>query len=88
MARLVSLVGTTDSGKIISVGVGDADDMIKLRKKVIDLEGVIKSGKTEVKLNELVCMSTATAGGELKPRRKFKALKKAKDSKPEAKEAE
>ena len=89
MARLVSLVGTTDSGKVVSIGVGDADEMVKLRKSVIDLNGIIKSGKSEIKLNELVCMSTATAGGELKPRRKFKhAPKPAKKKAVKEEEAE
>jgi len=81
MARLVSLIGYTDSGKPIPVGVGDAESMIALRRKVINAGGIFKDGATEIQLSEMRCLATATAGGELKPRFKFtdKACKAIKD---------
>jgi len=82
MARIVTLLVKDKSGnwldgvslKPLSC-VGSDADVVKLlarRAELIASEGLIKTGKSELKLSEVVCHSTATAGGEMKARHRFK----------------
>ena len=74
-SKIVSLVGVTDSGDLISVGVGrDATTagLLTLRKEIQAANGTWRKGNREIKLNELFLLGNHTSGGEVKARLKFR----------------
>lgn len=74
MGRIASLVGVTDSGDLVNVGLGNhatINDLMAVRKAIQDCGGVWKKGSREVKLTELYTLANKTAGGEMKSRLKF-----------------
>ena len=71
MARIASLIGIDSSGECMPIAQGDAQLVVDARKNVIEKNGVVKVEGKEVKLSEIRCLSTGTAGGELKPRYRF-----------------
>ena len=71
MGRLASLIGVLDSGEVIPLAQGEAQKVIEAYKELVKAGGAVKSGAKEVKLSEMRCLSTNTAGGELKPRYRF-----------------
>jgi len=81
MGRTVILIGKTESGSYVDAVSGkrlecvvDGNDIEKLLKHRMKLRDnpVVGSGAKEVKLSQVLTMSTATAGGLLKSTLKFK----------------
>ena len=82
MARLVCLVGKTDTGKFIdpvtgkelrcvTEGVG-LDVLLKVRDSLRTSGGVLGTGKGEIKLTDIRLLANHTAGGELKTPLRFR----------------
>lgn len=83
MPRTVMLVGKTASGSFVDpitgqtlACVSDDNGVTELVKKYNEIrdaaDGVIKRGKAEIRLSEMMLNSTNTAGGMLKARVRFK----------------
>jgi len=71
MARIVTLLGKeVKSGNWSSFGIADGGEatnkLVGLYKSLRTNGGVIKKGKTEVKLSEIRLLANNTSGGELK----------------------
>ncbi len=75
MSRIASLVGITDSGDLVSVGIGNTPEtitkLVEQRQNIREAAGLFRRGSRELRLTELHLIATATAGGELKGRLKF-----------------
>jgi len=73
MARIACPVGIDDAGN--RYAIGEDLKMVKIpgTQGCIDLLKVIRDrgGDLEVKIVDIHCLATATAGGELKPRHRF-----------------
>jgi hypothetical protein len=72
--RIASLIGKTISGDLIQLGAaegGQLDALVGKYNAITAGRGKVKDGKRDLLIAELHLLATATAGGELKARRKF-----------------
>jgi len=77
MARIATLLGKdVKSGSWSSLGVAEGgealNDLVKLYKTIRTAKGIMKKGKSEVKLSDVRLLASATAGGEMKAKLKFR----------------
>ena len=77
MARIVTLLGKqVASGSWSSLGIADGGEpttkLVELYKALRTNNGVIKKGKSEVQYSDVRLLATATSGGELKAKLKFR----------------
>lgn len=81
--RTVCLVGKDSTGSFFNPITGDKLNCVvdgNNIQKVLDVynairangDGIIRKGKTEVKLSEVLCLANNTSGGELKAKLRFK----------------
>jgi hypothetical protein len=77
MARIATLLGKdVKSGSWSSLGIAeggeDLNKLVDLYKELRTTKGVIKRGKSEVHLSDVRLLASATGGGELKAKLKFR----------------
>ena len=77
MARIATLLGKeVKSGSWSSLGVAEGgealNDLVAQYKVLRTSQGVLKKGKGEVKFSDIRLLASATSGGELKAKLRFR----------------
>lgn len=76
--RIASLVGKMATGDLISIGLAEGntiDELLAKYREIVESNGKLVQGKRELHLSEMHLLASATAGGEMKARRRFQSLK-------------
>ena len=77
MARIATLLGKdVKSSSWSTLGIAEGGEelnaLIEQYKAIRTARGIIKKGKSEVKLSDVRLLASATAGGELKSKLRFR----------------
>jgi len=77
MARIVTLLGKqVKSDSWSSLGIAEGGEsttkLVELYKSLRAAKGIVKKGKGEVKFSDIRMLATATSGGELKAKLRFR----------------
>ena len=74
MARMACIVVKTTAGDVLPLAAAEApgiDRLVNQYRDIIRDGGILRRGKTEIKLSEIRVLSNHTAGGELKSPKRF-----------------